>query len=265
MSLPMRSTATAMTYRLGDGLEFMRSLPADSVDGVFTDPPWGVRLSSGSRGHRRPDIMIQGQSNWLELITAMTDETARVLKPAGKCLIWVGMRHLGATIRAVNALEYRWTVLVAYIPSRFIANFVSRFDPVIYFSRPDAAWPGKGRRGKYIRQEYLKPSAGKRQSNHPCARGQDIVEALIADWWKPGEYIVDPFAGSDTTGVACRILGMRWDSCEIDPKMYETGLQRHSQGHLFEGVKNDGPAVSNNPRLFNTEGSKARRLRVWGK
>lgn len=170
-----------MGYHLCDGIEFLRGLPSETVDGIFTDPPWGVRLSSGFRGHRRPDIMIQGQSNWLELIIAMTDEAAHVLKPGGKCLIWVGMRHLGGTIRAVNALEYRWAVLISYIPPRFLANFVSRFDPILYFARPESPWPGKGRSGKYIKQEYIKSSTGKKDSDHPCARPADIIRAIIND------------------------------------------------------------------------------------
>jgi len=28
-------------YRNCDGIKFLRSLPDHSVDGIFTDPPWG--------------------------------------------------------------------------------------------------------------------------------------------------------------------------------------------------------------------------------
>jgi DNA modification methylase len=46
--------------------------------------------------------------------------------------------------------------------------------------------------------------------------------------------VIDPFAGSDTTGVACRELNLKYDTCEVDPKMYTTGVHRHKQGGLFE-------------------------------
>jgi len=220
-------------YRLIDGIEFMRSLPAKSVDGIFTDPPWGARVSKNSTGHGRPDIKIRGQSNWLDLLRSMTEEGARVLKPEGRCLIWLGMRHVGPAIRSIDALEYKWMVLVRYIPSRYLAGLQSKFDPILYYSLFGAAWPKKIRR--YNRpHEYVKASHGGKDSFHPFARPMKTVAAILYDWFSPGEYVIDPFAGSDTTGVACRELKINWDSCESDPKMYPTGIERHKQGHLFE-------------------------------
>lgn len=120
-----------MSYRNCDGIEFLRSLPAQSVDGIVTDPPWGGRTK------------IQGQKEYLELVKAM-------------------------------------------------------------------------------------------DSGHPCARPIEVSRALLLDWFIQGEYIVDPFAGSDTTGVACREMLNPYDTCEIDPKMYVYGKRRHSQMLIFE-------------------------------
>ncbi|MCA1663263.1 MAG: site-specific DNA-methyltransferase [Myxococcales bacterium] len=43
--------------------------------------------------------------------------------------------------------------------------------------------------------------------------------------------VVDPFAGSGTTFVACEALGRRWLGCEIDPD-----FQRLIAGRLTGGV-----------------------------
>jgi len=203
------------------------------VDGIFTDPPWGARVSKSSTGHRRPDAKIRGQSNWLELLRAMTNEGSRVLKPEGRCLIWLGTRHVGPAIRVIDALEYKWMILVRYIPSRYLGGLESKFDPILYYSRFGVRWPRKI--GKYNRpQEYVKPSRGGKDTLHPCAKPVKTVRAILHDWFSPGEYVIDPFSGSDTTGCACRELNINWDSCESDPEMYPTGLERHKQGHLFE-------------------------------
>ena len=63
-------------YRNQDGIEFLRNLPAQSVDGIFTDPPW----DSGPK--------IIGQDIWKELIQQMAEESLRILKPNGKVLVW---------------------------------------------------------------------------------------------------------------------------------------------------------------------------------
>jgi len=220
-------------YRLINGIEFLKSLPDKSVDGIFTDPPWGIRVSESSTGHRRPDAKIKGGSNWLELIKAMTDQGARILKENGRCLIWLGTRHVGPVIKVVDALEYRWMIFVRYMPPRYMATLQSYVDPIIYFAPAGAPWPDKIG-GKCKPQEYYKASTGKRDTKHPCARPFERVLDILRDWFVPGEYVIDPFAGSDTTGVACRKLGIEWDSCEIDPEMYSTGEYRHAQGNLFE-------------------------------
>lgn len=65
------------------------------------------------------------------------------------------------------------------------------------------------------------------------------MKEILKDCFRPDEYVIDPFAGSDTTGRAARELSLKWDSCEIDPKMYQTGIARHAQGILFEMIPND--------------------------
>lgn len=206
-------------YRLTDGIEFLKSLPNKSVDGLFTDPPWG----SG------PDIM--GQDEWLDLIGNMTKECARIFKPGARALIWVGMRQMGDTIKAVKRLEYRWAIFCNYIPPRYIAGFESILDPILLFMRPGEKYP---MRPMKIRQIYEKVSQGKCDTHHPCARPFVIVKNILRDWFDENEYVVDPFGGSDTTGVACRQLNLKYDTCEIDPRMYKYGLERNKQTYLFE-------------------------------
>lgn len=222
-----------MTYRLTDGIEFLKSLPDHSIDGIFTDPPWGFRVSESSTGHRSKKGIIQGTENWLELIKAMTDETARTLNKNGRCLIWLGVRLVGPVCKIVDALEYRWMIFVRYMPPRYLASLESYFDAVLYFAPFGSPWPDKVG-GKCKAQEYFKASTRKSDTLHPCARPFITVKSILREWFSEGERIIDPFAGSDTTGRAARELNLRWESCEIDPKMYETGIQRHRQGILFE-------------------------------
>lgn len=44
----------------------------------------------------------------------------------------------------------------------------------------------------------------------------------------PGDLVVDPYAGSGTTGLAAKQTGRRWIGCEIDPDHYRVARGRLS-------------------------------------
>lgn len=77
---------------VGDCIEVMRSMPANSVDCVVTSPPyWGLR-----------DYGVEGQigleptlAHHLEVMVAVFDEVRRILKPTGTC--WVNYGDCYAT------------------------------------------------------------------------------------------------------------------------------------------------------------------------
>jgi len=118
-------------------------------------------------------------------------------------------------------------VFVNYIPSRYIAGFESILDPILFFAHKEDKYPMR-KEGK-LRQIYEKVSQGQEDTHHPCARPFLTVKQILRDWFDEGEYVIDPFAGSDTTGVACRVLNLKYDTCEIDPKMFMFGKQRHDE------------------------------------
>ena len=52
------------------------------------------------------------------------------------------------------------------------------------------------------------------------------MERLILDFTDPGDLILDPFAGSGTTGVAAVRLGRRFVGWEKDPKYHAIATKR---------------------------------------
>lgn len=66
--------------------------------------------------------------------------------------------------------------------------------------------------GHYLRrckEEGIKP--------HPARFPQGLPEFFIKFLTKPGDLVIDPFAGSNVTGAAAEVLGRRWISIEFDP------------------------------------------------
>lgn len=61
---------------------------------------------------------------------------------------------------------------------------------------------------------------------HPTQKPISLMQALVRDFTDPDDLILDPFAGSGTTGVACRRLGRRFIGWERDPKYAEIARSR---------------------------------------
>lgn len=69
---------------------------------------------------------------------------------------------------------------------------------------------------------YLKYCRKKNLTLHPARMPIGLAEFFIKFLTKPGDLVLDPFAGSNTTGAAAETLRRRWISIESD-KVYVDG------------------------------------------
>jgi hypothetical protein len=72
-----------VTLYLGDCLDVLRTLEADSIDAIVTDPPGAVSFMG-----REWDSDRGGRAQWVAWLTERMSEALRVLKPGGHLLVW---------------------------------------------------------------------------------------------------------------------------------------------------------------------------------
>jgi DNA modification methylase len=71
---------------------------------------------------------------------------------------------------------------------------------------------------------YLNYCRSKKLTPHPARMPIGLAEFFINFLTKPGDFVLDPFAGSNTTGAAADALGRKWMSIESE-KVYVRGSQ----------------------------------------
>jgi site-specific DNA-methyltransferase (adenine-specific) len=76
-----------------------------------------------------------------------------------------------------------------------------------------STWNGGGTHGVFTVSKHIAERSG-HQTEKPIA----LMERLISLFTDPGDLILDPFAGSGTTGVAARRLGRRFVGWEMNPE-----------------------------------------------
>jgi site-specific DNA-methyltransferase (adenine-specific) len=62
--------------------------------------------------------------------------------------------------------------------------------------------------------------------DHPTQKPEAVIEPLVWASSLRGEMVLDPFAGSGTTGVACIRNGRNFIGWEREPRYYEIARKR---------------------------------------
>ncbi len=78
--------------------------------------------------------------------------------------------------------------------------------------------------------EYIRRCEQKGQKPHPARYPAALPEFFIRFLTDAGSLIVDPFAGSNTTGAVAEKLDRRWLAFEIEPKYVENSRLRFGAG-----------------------------------
>ena len=61
---------------------------------------------------------------------------------------------------------------------------------------------------------------------HPTEKPVSLMEILIDNSTKTNEIVLDPFMGSGTTGVACKLLNRKFIGMELDEEYFDIACER---------------------------------------
>ncbi len=228
----------------GDCVQVMQSLPAESVDLVFADPPYNLQLRqdlwrpNATRVDGVDDDWDQFSS--FEAYDQFTRQwlTAcrRLLKRSGT--LWViGAYHNIYRVGSLLQTLGFWILNdIVWIKSNPMPNFRGvRFTN----AHETLIWAQKERGAPYtfnhhamkalneglqMRSDwYLPICTGKERLRtggvkvHATQKPEALLYRLVLASTNPGDLVLDPFFGTGTTGTACERLGRKWIGIEMNP------------------------------------------------
>jgi len=204
---------------LGDCREILRRMPAESVDLLLTDPPYGMRYRS-SAGSR----LIVGDDD-LSWFRPFICEAFRVLKPNTHAYLFCNEYGLATFRTEMAAAGFKVKRLLVWVKDQHTAGDL----PGDYANRTEYLLFGhKGRRllnGHRDTNVLFFKRVGRRR-DHPTEKPEAMLRYLIEKSSTLGELVLDPFAGSGTTCKASKDLGRRYLGIEIDPRYGEIAQRR---------------------------------------
>lgn len=209
----------------GDCLDVLRSLPDGCVDAVITDPPYSQRTHSGhdasARGARGQGF--DGSARAELGYGYLTPEQAReyTAEMCRVCSGWVVvmtdhvlMPHIYAAMEGTG--RYVFAPLPWYAPGsrvRLSGDGPSSWTDWIVVSRTAAQHRWGTLPGGYSPDG----SPGWRDKQHMGGKPTRLMRHLVRDYSREGQLILDPFAGSGTTGIAAALEGRRCILIEKEP------------------------------------------------
>ena len=208
----------------GDCLDIMPLLADKSVDLVLTDPPYKTtaRGSSGNSGG-----MLQKKINRQGLVFNYNDtgirdyvkDIYRCLNDDSHCYIMTNHTNLTDMLNVVQDNDFRFTKCLIWNKGNKIMGqyYMSQFEYILFLGK------GKGRKINYCQTpDILLYDNDKTQWNndniHDTEKPVGLFETLISNSSNINNTVLDPFAGSGTTAVACINTKRRYILIEKDDK-----------------------------------------------
>jgi hypothetical protein len=214
----------------GDCLDLLPTI-SGQVEHIITDPPYSDKVHKGVRSNGRAGLAMGNGAPAVRSIdigfNSLTHTTRRACAGEFARLAsrWVmafsdlELCHMWRRGFEAVGLDYVRTMVWHRLGGspQFTGDRPAASCEMITLAHPRGrkAWNAGGKRGFY---EYAVVHLVEAESLHTTQKPLALMMELIEDFTSPNDIILDPFAGSGTTGLAALRLGRRCILIEQKPE-----------------------------------------------
>ena len=254
----------------GNSTDICLQLPQNTIDSIFADPPYFLSKGFSIRtinGHKRnfdkgdwdrirtPEQVHEFNTQWISACR-------RVLKPNGT--IWVSGTYHNIFDVATCLKEQNFKILniIVWHKSDPPTTFT---DQRFNFSAEYIIWARREEKtAHFFNYELMKsinggvhmpdvwkiPSTGfweKKQGKHPTQKPLRLLYRIILACTHKGDTILDPFAGSCTTGIAANLLGRNFIGIDQEEEYLQLGIRRKAEISDYQNAETLLRKMAENP------------------
>lgn len=228
----------------GDALEILPTLAEASVDAVITDPPYnsGARTASERRGQSAIEKYVSSDSTiastfadfpgdhrdqrsflaWLSLVLG---RCLTVTRPGGHLLVFSDWRQVPVVSDALQVAGWLWQGTLVWhkpIARPRRGGFKSAAEYILWGT--NGAFDAS--REVYLPGVFSASQPRGRQRRHITQKPVEGLMDELVQICPAGGTILDPFAGSGSTGVAALQADRRFVGIELSRQYHQIAEQR---------------------------------------
>ena len=286
----MSTSATYSDFILmqGDCMERLKEIEDNSIDAIFADPPYflsngGISVQSGKqvcvdKGEwdkgGTPEYIYEFNRRWLELCRPK-------LKDNGT--IWISGTHhnIHVVMRCLQELGYKVLNTITWQKTDPPPNLSCKY---FNFSTELIIWARKNQKvthkfnyetmkqlngGTQMTDVWRIPSVSKWEKTcgkHPTQKPLRLLYRIILACTHEGDTILDPFAGSCTTGIAANLLNRKFIGIDQSEEYLQLSIRRRQEIEDADTAERMLKKMSENPEevtvLVNHARPDTRRLMI---
>ena len=214
-----------------DSESYATLLGDERCEAMWTDPPYGVEYEGKTKAALR--IANDGASDLEALLSEAFAAVDSALSPGARLYIAHPAGELSLTFGACfMSAGWRLRQTLVWVKDGFVlgrSDYHYRHEPILYGHKPGEGRIGRGARGWFgdnAQDSVLEVPRPRRSSEHPTMKPPELVERCLRNSTRRGERVLDPFAGSGSTLVACESAGRAARLLELDPRYCDVVVGR---------------------------------------
>lgn len=224
--LPLMADDLQFSLAQLDAVDFLRTLPSESVELVVTDPPYESLEKHRAIGTTTRLSHSKSSSNdWFSIFPnerfgELFAEIYRVLKNNSHFYLFCDQETMFAAKPIAEEIGFRfWKPLVwDKVKIGMGYHYRARYEFVLFFE--------KGKRKLHNLGVPDVIAVPRIHRGYPTEKPPGVAQILIEQSTEPGALVVDPFCGSGSTGVAALKTGRRFMGNDLGDNAIELSRAR---------------------------------------
>jgi len=221
----------------GDAIEaasYATLLTGEPADMVFSDPPYNVAYCAPGLG-----VTIANDNLGSNFAAFLQRACARMLENTrGAIYVCMSSSELHTLYSAFTAAGGHWSTFLIWGKNTFTlgrSDYQRQFEPILYGWREGSPHYWCGARDQGDLWLIDRPHVN---DLHPTMKPVELMERAVLNNSRRRETVLDPFAGSGSTLIACEKTGRRARLIELEPRYCDVIVRRWQDFTGREAIHN---------------------------